>query len=327
MFEEARPPQPPVVLEPEARAFVAQYGRPQMSFGGEPQPSRSALPDPWVAPLDDPGVVDEWLALPGDRGERIRVRILRPAGSEDLLPVILYLRGLGWMFNDSAAHHRLATDLALGADAAVVVPEYDRPPAARYPAAVEQSYAVARWIAEQGVQAGLDGTRMAAVGDCAGGNLVAALTLLAKQRGGVRLVQQVLLCPVTDAGLDTASHREFADGYVLGRSAMHEFWQQYVPDPRRRSEPAASPLRAPLEDLAGLPPALVVTAEADVLRDEGEAYAARLRAAGVPVVSVRYHGTVHGFLLLDALWGSAAATAARIQTIDTLHVVLHRYRD
>lgn len=244
MFEEARPPQPPLVLGPEARAFVAAHRCPQVSPGVDPQTARSALADLWSPPVDDPAVVDEWLALPGDRGGRIRVRILRPAGSEGLLPVVLYLHGLGWMLTDSASHHRLATDLALGADAAVVVPEYDRPPDARYPVAVEQSYAVARWIAEHGAEAGLDGTRIAAVGDSAGGNLVAALTLLAKQRGGVRLVQQVLLCPVTDAGLDTASYHEFADGYFLGRAAMREFWQSYVPDPVRRSEITASPLRA-----------------------------------------------------------------------------------
>ncbi|MBB4987418.1 acetyl esterase/lipase [Streptomyces sp. SFB5A] len=167
---------------------------------------------------------------------------------------------------------------------------------------------------------------MVAVGDSAGGNLVAALTLLAKERGGVRLLQQVLLCPVTDAGLDTPSYQEFAHGYFLGRETMRWFWDQYLPDVRQRSQATASPLRATLEQLNGLPPALVVTSEADVVRDEGEAYASKLRAAGVPVVSIRYHGTIHGFMVLDPLRHTDAARAALVQVLDTVHVALHRHR-
>jgi acetyl esterase/lipase len=189
--------------------------------------------------------------------------------------------------------------------------------------AVEQCYAAARWIRAHGREIGLAGDRIAAVGDSAGGNLVAALTLLAQQRGDVRLVHQVLLCPVTDADFDTPSYHQFATGYFLHRDHMRRFWDRYLPEERRRLEATAAPLRATLDELAGLPPALVVTAEADVLRDEGEAYAARLREAGVPVVSTRYQGAVHGFLLLDAVHPTGTARAALVQVVDTVHVALH----
>jgi acetyl esterase/lipase len=254
------------------------------------------------------------------------VKVVRPVDSVGEIPIVLFLHGLGWVLGDADTHARLVHAFALGADAAVVFVDYERAPDARYPIAVEQCYAVAKWLSQQGSEIGLDGSRMAAVGDSAGGNLVAALTLLAKERGGVRLLQQVLLCPVTDADFDTPSYREFATGYFLGRETMRWFWDQYLPDERQRGEVTASPLQATLEQLTGLPPALVVTGEADVVRDEGEAYAAKLRAAGVAVVSMRYHGTIHGFMVLDPLRETDAARAALVQALDTVHVALHRHR-
>ncbi|GGR52420.1 alpha/beta hydrolase [Streptomyces roseolus] len=276
------------------------------------------------APRDDGAVSTEWFALPGGPTGHVRVQVVRPADSVGDIPVVLFLHGLGWVLGDAGTHERLVRAFALGADAAVVFVEYERAPEARYPVAVEQCYAVAKWVCERGGEIGLDGSRVAAVGDSTGGNLVAALTLLAKERGGVRLLQQVLLCPVTDAGLDTPSYEEFADGYFLGRGTMRWFWDQYLPDVRQRDQVTASPLRASLEQLAGLPPALVVTGEADVVRDEGEAYATKLRAAGVRVVSLRYHGTIHGFMVLDQLRDTDSARAALVQALDTVHVALHR---
>ncbi|MDT0468146.1 alpha/beta hydrolase [Streptomyces gibsoniae] len=316
------PPTP--VLERTVAAFADRYVCPSVPWGADPGPARA-----WVAPLltgtgRHEDVSEEWLALPGGGGgHRIRVRILRPVGVDGPLPVVLFLHGLGWMLTDATEHEHLLADLALGAEAAVVVPEYDRAPEARYPVATEQVYAVARWITDRGADRRLDGDRIAVVGASAGANLAAALTLLAKERGGVRLVHQVLLCPVTDAAMDTDSYRDFAEGFFLGREAMRHFWDQYVPDPADRFRNTASPLRATDAELVGLPKALVVTAEADVLRDEGEGYAAKLRRAGVSVVSVRYHGTVHGFVLFDALRSSDASRAARTQTLDTLHEALH----
>ncbi|MEU3607802.1 alpha/beta hydrolase [Streptomyces sp. NPDC035033] len=315
---------PPPVLEQLAQAFVEAHECPGVPGRTEPAPRDGELAALHGEADRAPDVEEEWLALPGCDGDRIRVRILRPADSDDLLPVVLYLHGLGWTHTTATTHQRLLEDLVLGSDAAVVVPEYDRPPTARYPVAVEQSYTVARWIAENGAEWRLDGCRIAVVGVSAGANLAAALTLVAKERGGVDFVHQVLVCPVTDAAGQTASYRRFAEGYFLGSAAMRSFWQSYVPDAARRREITASPLLATTDDLRGLPPALVLTAEADVVRDEGEAYAAKLRAAGVSVVSVRYHGTIHGFILFDMLRESDAGRAARMQTVDILHVALHR---
>ncbi|MFF6777423.1 alpha/beta hydrolase [Streptomyces sp. NPDC012637] len=317
------------VLDQPTRAFVARHTCPPSADGADLRRARLDLarlqredvPDP----AEEEATSTEWLALPGGPTGHVPVQVVRPADSVGELPVVLFLHGLGWALGDADTHRRLVRAFALGADAAVVFVEYDRAPEARYPVAVEQCYAVAKWICEQGGEIGLDGSRMAAVGDSAGGNLVAALTLLAKERGGVRLLQQVLLCPVTDAGCDTASYEEFASGYFLGRETMRWFWDQYLPDVRQRSQATASPLRASLDQLTGLPPALVVTSEADVVRDEGEAYATKLRAAGVPVVSMRYHGTVHGFMVLDALRDTDSARAALVQALDTVHVALHRH--
>ncbi|MFF0434324.1 alpha/beta hydrolase [Streptomyces sp. NPDC004327] len=318
------------VLDHPTRAFVAAHGCPPWAHGPDPERARRDL-----ARLQGRGAPDareaeavctEWFALPGGPTGHVRVRVVRPADSVGEMPVVLFLHGLGWVLGDAGTHERLVRAFALGADAAVVFVEYERAPEARYPVAVEQCYSVAKWVCERGGEIGLDGSRMAAVGDSTGGNLVAALTLLAKERGGVRLLQQVLLCPVTDAGFDTSSYREFATGYFLDGETMRWFWDQYLPDVRQRSQVTASPLRASLEQLAGLPPALVVTSEADVVRDEGEAYATKLRAAGVPVVSMRYHGTIHDFMVLDPLRDTDAARAALVQALDTVHVALHRHR-
>jgi acetyl esterase/lipase len=213
-------------------------------------------------------------------------------------------------------------ELAVGTGAAVVFPEYSRSPEARYPQAIEECWTAAAWVAA-GEAAGLDGSRMAIAGDSVGGNLAIALTLLAKQRGGVAFRQQVLFYPVTDANFDTGSYLQFAEGYFLRRDAMQWFWDQYTTDPAQRAEITASPLRASLDELAGLPPALVITGEADVLRDEGEAYAAKLRAAGVSVTAARYQGIIHDFVMLNALRGTHAASAAIAQAISTLTDALH----
>ena len=181
------------------------------------------------------------------------------------------------MFGNAHTHDRLIRELAVGANAAVVFPNYSLSPEAKYPTAIEESYAVAAWVAQHGAEQDLDPTRIAIAGDSVGGNMTAALTLLAKQRGDVSFVQQVLFYPVTDASFDTESYHQFAEGYFLRRDAMQWFWDQYTTDPAQRAEITASPLRASLDELAGLPPALVITGEADVLRDEGEAYAAKLR--------------------------------------------------
>jgi acetyl esterase/lipase len=238
------------------------------------------------------------------------------------LPVVLYIHGAGWVFGNDHTHDRLAREIALGTRAAVVFPNYSLSPEARYPVAIGENYAAAQWVVAQGAEHGLDPARLAVAGDSVGGNMAASLTLTAKERGDVTLAGQVLFYPVTDASFDTGSYQQFAEGYFLRRDGMQWFWDQYTTDPAQRAEITASPLRASTEQLAGLPPALVITAEADVLRDEGEAYAGKLRAAGVPVTGVRYQGIIHDFVMLNALRGTQAAEGAISQAVTFLSRVL-----
>jgi acetyl esterase/lipase len=233
------------------------------------------------------------------------------------------VHGGGWILGNAGTHDRLVRELAVGASAAVVFVEYDRSPEARYPVAIEQAYATAQWITRHGAAEGLDPSRLAVAGDSVGGNMTAALTIMAKQRGDVRFVHQSLYYPVTDAAQDTDSYREFADGPFLTAKAMAWFWDAYTPDPAQRADITASPLRASLSDLAGLPPAFVIVDENDVLRDEGEAYARRLTEAGVPTTSLRYNGILHDFMMLNPLRDTHAARAATAQAIAVLKAALN----
>ncbi|NBM20442.1 alpha/beta hydrolase [Streptomyces sp. GC420] len=310
------------VLEPAAAAFAEATANPPYLFDLGPLEGRKTVDDVQSGETGKPAVDEEWITVQGGPTGSVRVRIVRPAGVEGDLPVVLYIHGAGWVFGNAHTHDRLVRELAVGAGAAVVFPEYDLSPEARYPVAIEQGYAVARWIAGEGASHGLDGSRLAVAGDSVGGNMSAALTLMAKERGDVTFVQQVLFYPVTDAAFDTGSYHRFAEGYFLRRDAMQWFWDQYTTDEAERAQITASPLRATTEQLTGLPPALVITGEADVLRDEGEAYAAKLREAGVPVTAVRYQGIIHDFVMLNALRETHAAEAAINQAVATLRAAL-----
>lgn len=307
-----------VVLEPQAAEFAAATADPPYLFDLGPEEGRKLVDEVQAGDVARPAVSDEWLTVDGGPTGSVLVRIVTPVDAADVVPVIVYLHGAGWVFGNAHTHDRLVRELAAGTGAAVVFPEYDLSPEVRYPTAIEQSYAVARWIVEHGADRGLDTTRIAVAGDSVGGNMAAALTLMAKERGDVSFVQQVLFYPVTDAAFDTASYQQFATGYFLRRDSMEWFWDQYTTDAVARAEITASPLRATTDQLTDLPPALVITAEADVLRDEGEAYANKLRAAGVPVVATRYQGVIHDFVMLNALRSTHAAQAAIDQAITTL---------
>lgn len=310
------------VLEPAAADFAAATAKPPFLFDLAPAEGRKAVDEVQSGDIEKPDVDEEWITVEGGPTGSVRARIVRPAGATDTLPVILYLHGAGWVFGNAHTHDRLVRELATGARAAVVFPEYHLSPEARYPVAIEQNYAVARWIVTDGAAKNLDATRIAVAGDSVGGNMTAALTLMAKERGDVPLVQQVLFYPVTDAAFDTGSYHQFAEGYFLRRDGMQWFWDQYTTDPAQRAEITASPLRATVEQLTGLPPALVITGEADVLRDEGEAYANKLREAGVPVTAVRYQGVIHDFVMLNALRSTHAAEAAITQAQTVLREAL-----
>ncbi|MGW1501154.1 alpha/beta hydrolase [Streptomyces mirabilis] len=311
------------LLEPAAQAFVEATANPPYLFDLAPAEGRKAVDEVQSGEIEMPDIDEEWITVPGGPTGSVRARIVRPAGVTGILPVILYIHGAGWVFGNAHTHDRLVRELAAGAEAAVVFPEYDLSPEARYPVAIEQNYTVAQWVVRQGASKDLDGSRLAVAGDSVGGNMTAALTLMAKERGDVPLLQQVLFYPVTDAHFDTGSYHQFATGYFLRRDGMQWFWDQYTTDEADRAQITASPLRATTEQLTGLPPALVITGEADVLRDEGEAYAGKLREAGVPVTAVRFQGIIHDFVMLNTLRGTHAAQGAITLAVHTLRTALH----
>lgn len=310
------------VLEPAAQAFADANANPPFLFQLSPEEGRKIVDGVQAAPagLEEADVSD--LTIEGGPTGSVRVRIIRPAGATGVLPVILYVHGLGWVFGGPQTHDRLVRELAVGAQAAVVFPDYDLAPEKQYPTQIEQVYAVADWLMKNGSEQSLDSSRIAIAGDSVGGNMATVTTILAKQRGGVSFVGQLLYYPVTDADFETASYRQFATGYFLAREGMQWFWDQYTTDPDQRAEITASPLRASLEELSGLPQAMVIVGEADVLRDEGEAYAAKLRAAGVPITAVRYAGILHDFVGLNPLRQTHAAQAAIAQGISFLRGAL-----
>jgi acetyl esterase/lipase len=309
------------ILEIAAQQIADATAKPPFLYQLGPDGARKVLDDIQAAPIDMPKVDESWITVPAEVGD-VRVRIVRPVDAEGPLPTILYVHGGGWILGNAGTHDRLVRELTVGVNAAVVFVEYDRSPEARYPVAIEQAYAAARWITDRGPAEGLDPGRLAIAGDSVGGNMAAALTILAKQRGDVTFVHQSLYYPVTDAGQDTDSYREFADGPYLTAQAMAWFWDAYLPDHARRAEVTASPLRAGLDELAGLPEAFVIVDENDVLRDEGEAYARKLTDAGVRTTSVRYNGTLHDFMLLNPLRETASVTGAMEQAIQVLRKAL-----
>jgi acetyl esterase len=309
------------VLEPAAQQFADATAKPPFLYELGAEGARKVLDDVQAAPIAKPDVDEKWITVPA-AVNNVRVRIVKPLGSTGPLPTVLYIHGGGWILGNAGTHDRLVRELAVGADAAVAFVEYDRSPEARYPVAIEQAYATARWITERGAAEGLDADRLAIAGDSVGGNMTAAVALLAKQRGDVRFVHQSLYYPVTDAAQDTDSYREFADGPFLTAKGMAWFWDAYLPDHEQRAEITASPLRASLGDLAGLPETFLIVDENDVLRDEGEAYARRLTEAGVRTTSVRYNGILHDFMMLNPLRDTAAATGAVEQAIHVLRKAL-----
>jgi acetyl esterase/lipase len=299
-----------IQLEPEAQAFAEATAKPPWLFTLGPEHGRTALDEMQAGQVSTLPVDIEDLMIADGPSAQVALRILRPENTHTPLPVIVYIHGAGWVFGSPQTHDRLVRELAVGAQAAVVFPEYRLSPEARYPTALEECYMVTRWVARRGQEHGLNAERLAVAGDSVGGNMAAAVTLLSRERGGPDIRLQLLFYPVTDAAFDTASYHQFAEGYHLRRDAMMWFWEQYTRHPGERNEITASPLRASVEQLQGLPPALIITAEADVMRDEGEAYANKLRQAGVRVTAVRFQGTIHDFVMLNALAHTAAARGA-----------------
>ena len=245
-------------------------------------------------------------------GRQIKLKIVRPAGQKGLLPAFMFVHGGGWVLGDYPTHERLVRDLVETSGAVAVFVDYTRSPEAGYGVAIDEIYAATKWVAQHGKELNIDGSRLAVAGNSVGGNMSAALTLMAKEKGEPKLRYQVLMWPVTDANFETASYKQYADGYFLTRNMMKWFWDNYTTDAAKRKEITASPLQASLSQLKGLPPALIQTAEFDVLRDEGEAYGRKLDQAGVDVTVTRYNGMIHDFGLLNPL---ATLPAVRSQVL------------
>ncbi len=287
-----------------------------------PEDARASLLTVQNADVPKPDAEIEDTAFPVGPGGSVSIRIVKPKGAHAPLPVALYLHGGGWILGDKDTHDRLVRELATRANIAIVFLNYALSPEAHFPIANEQAYATARYLAERGAAHGLDGTRLAVAGDSAGANMTAALMLMAKERGGPDIAFQLMLYPATDASMEMPSYREFADGPWLTANAMKWFWDAYLPDAQARMQALVSPLHASLDQLQGQPPAMLITTENDVLRDEGEAYAAKLAAAGVRVAATRYGGTMHDFMMLNDLRHTPAAEAGLAQAANGLKSAL-----
>jgi acetyl esterase/lipase len=248
--------------------------------------------------------------IPGGPTEKVHVHIVRPEGSTEMLPVTMYYHGGGWVLGGFDTHERLVRELSNRANTAVVFVDYTPSPEAKYPVPLEEDYRAMEYIADNGKQLNLDSSRLAVAGDSVGGNMATVMAMMAKERKGPNIICQVLFYPVTDARFDIASYQHFDIGYWLARKGMEWFWDNYLPNKYGRKQPWASPLQAPLDVLKGLPPALVITNEYDVLRDEGEAYAHKLMDAGVRTTAVRFLGTIHDMVMLNALADTPAARGA-----------------
>ncbi|MGI6070931.1 MAG: alpha/beta hydrolase [Blautia sp.] len=246
------------------------------------------------------------------RWGRLMVYRVIPECLRDPVDVIFYLHGGGWVFGSFHTHEKLVRELAARTGCMVVFPEYVRAPEARYPVAIEQCYdllcMLPQLLAQWGHQ--MNSRTLTVAGDSAGGNMAIAMTLMAKYRKGPNIHKQLLYYPVTNACFDTESYDTFAEGYYLHREGMKWFWEQYAPSPKERKQITASPLCAKENQLRGLPQALIINGEADVLRDEGEAYARKLRAAGVPTAAARFQAAIHDFVMLHALDQTEACRAA-----------------
>jgi acetyl esterase len=314
-------------LEQNTRAFLEnlqQQGGPPI-YTLSPDKARAVLSGLQASsPVQKlPADIENRTIPGGPDGKDVFITIVRPpSSSNETLPVVMFFHGGGWVLGGFDTHDRLVRELANKANVAIVFVNYTPSPEAKYPIALEQAYAATKWVAQNGQIININSSRLAIVGDSVGGNMAAAVALLAKERGEPPIRLQVLFYPVTDANFDTPSYTALQDGYWLTREAMKWFWDSYVSNQTNRKEPTLSPLQASIEQLKGLPPVLIINGEFDVLRDEGEAYAHKLMQAGVPVTGVRYHGTIHDFVMLNPITDTPPVRGAIEQASHMLKKIL-----
>jgi len=287
----------------EVRSFLKQLnsgdGKPIEQLS--PAAARQVLTDAQDSITVDYSGIEESEKVIIQDGEKVRIHITKPVAIGSNASVFVFVHGGGWVLGDYPTHRRLVRDLVVTSGTVAVFPDYTPSPEAHYPVAIDQIYAVVKWVAANGSEIGVNGKNLAVVGNSVGGNMTAAVALMAKEKNGPTIKLQVMLWPVTNANFDTDSYKELGEGRFLTRNMMIWFWDNYLPDEKRRQEIFASPLQATVEQLKGLPPALIQTAENDVLRDEGEAYARKLNEAGVAVTLTRHEGLIHDYGLLNPI--------------------------
>lgn len=301
-------------IDPAIRTFLAKIDKDSSPFWELPQPKPQQILTGLQeqTPVDMSGVTVTEQTL-SEGGRPVKLYIMKPNQMSGRPGVLLFVHGGVWLVGNFDNHRRLLRDLVVGSGQIGVFVEYTSLPEAKFPTQLEQCYAALKWITEHAPELGADGNRIAVAGNSVGGNMTAALSLMSKDRKGPKISYQVLLIPATDASVDTGSYREYGTGRFLTRDFMKYGWDLYAPEAKTRDNPYVSPLRASIDQLKGLPPALVITAENDPLRDEGEAYARKLKEAGVSVDAVRYNGTIHDFVALNALRHVPSTEAAIAQ--------------
>lgn len=256
-------------------------------------------------------------------GENVKLYIVRPEGRQDKLPVFMFIHGGGWVLGDFPTHQRMVRDLVVFSGAAAVFVEYSRAPEAPYPHALNEIYAATRWVAKHGDEINVDGNNLAIVGNSAGGNMATVTALKAKLNGGPAIRLEILMWPTVDTNFDNNSYRLFGKDRFLTAPLIRWMYKMYLPDNTSRKDIFVSPLLADTEQLKGMPPTLIQTAENDVLRDEGELYGRKLDKAGVPVTVVRYNGMIHDFGLLNGLSELPTVKSLFIQAAAELKKYLH----
>ena len=265
-----------------------------------------------AAKVDLSGIVESEKTIVQD-GQTIKLNIVKPKNAKGKLPVFMFFHGGGWVLGDFPTHKRFVRDLVVESGAAAVFVNYTPSPEAKYPIAINQAYAATKWVAEQGNKIGVDGKRLAVAGNSVGGNMATVVALMAKEKKGPSIKLQVLFWPVTNANFTTESYNQFGKDRFLTKNLMMWMWDNYTTDVNQRKEIYVSPLLATLGQLKGLPPTLIQTAENDILRDEGEAYARKLDEAGVKVTVTRYNGMIHDWGLLNALSTVPGTKSAMLQ--------------
>jgi acetyl esterase/lipase len=306
-------------IDPQIRSFLAEINKDSSAFWELPQPKPqqilTGLQQQTTVDMSGVTVTQQTIS---QNGRAVKLYIMKPEHVSGKPGVLLFIHGGVWIVGNFENHQRLLRDLVVGSGQIGVFVEYTPVPEAKFPTQLEECYTALRWVAEHAHEFGADGSRIAVAGNSVGGNMTAALSLMSKDRAGPKISYQVLLIPATDASVDTRSYRDYDTGRFLARAFMKYGWDLYAPDAKTRDNPYVSPLRASADQLEGLAPALVITAENDPLRDEGEAYARKLKDAGVKVDAVRYNGTIHDFVLLNALRHVPSTEAALAQVNEGL---------